>query len=149
MISPRPAKDDLAAWPLFPLSLQNDIPFNHAEGLSLEGRAEDPSSHLYWAEKHGKLRTGLLRPINDPFVAAERLADSPLVKRLEGAFSDRDLLRCQAWNMVRHLVRHPIGQKETKDALHSDKDVDWKARKKLIAGLKIRWNEQRQEYVAE
>jgi hypothetical protein len=62
-------------WPIFPLTLIDDIPFMVCNGYSLHGRAESPLVHIEFAEKSCLLRAKPLAPSASPARAAQRLLD--------------------------------------------------------------------------
>jgi hypothetical protein len=101
----RPEKTDSSFWPLYPLALQDDVPFLLIDGVLLSGYPQHPSSHVDWAEKHGKLRAQPLRPADDPIAAVDKLIAQPQTGRLCGSDSFKIMLRYEAWQAIAHLVR--------------------------------------------
>jgi len=141
-------ENDVALWPLFPLALQDDIPFVLNEGVILGGLAEHPGSHVNWAEKHGKLRARPLWPADDPLRAVDKLAALPQTARL--GLPDRGVLRRQGWKTIAHLAQRPAGSQDFWPDHRGkyDANADWEAHKRIAAKLKIRWDEKLQRYVA-
>jgi hypothetical protein len=149
--APPPDKDE-ALWPLFPLALQDDIPFIVGEPMMLQGSPELPSPHVAWAARRGKLRARPLRPADDPLRAVDKLMALPQTARLNAwpnDFSDRGDLRRQGWKTIAHLARRPAG---SQDFWHFhgkyDANADWAVHKRIAAKLKIRWDDKLQKYVA-
>ncbi len=96
-MSPTPRGEDQSLWPMFPLAVQDDLPFILINGVFLGGLPEHPYVHVDWAEKNGRLRAKPLRPADDPIAAVERLASLPQTRRLFKDDSHYALLRRQAW----------------------------------------------------
>ena len=92
----RPDVDEATAtrhFPLFPLALQDDIPFLLVTGYQLGGET-DPAAYLDWCERHGRLREPL-RP-GDPLAAAEALIGSGAWASLGLPPSHAEMIREQA-----------------------------------------------------
>ena len=89
-------------WPLYPVHLQDDIPFFLVYGGGLGGQPDQPERHVDWAEKHGRIRSKPLRPIDNPMLAAARLAALPQTKRLYRDSPDyyKETTYRQAWNII-------------------------------------------------
>lgn len=136
---PMPRGEDQSLWPLFPLAIQDDLPFILINGVTLGGYPQHPYVHVDWAEKNGRLRAKPLRPADDPIASVERLARLPQTRRLFNDDWHYALLRRQAWEAIAHLVRVPV----------NDSDSAWEVHKKAAAKLKIRWDVDKQNYVAE
>jgi hypothetical protein len=146
---PSPAAEDKALWPLFPLALQDDIPFIVMDFIDSGWVAKDPGIHVDWAEKHGKLRARPLRPADDPLRAAEDLGAQPPAKKLLGEPKSHlgGMLRRQGYNMVKSIVKLQPGSFEFYPCPNYDADADWKELRKNAAKLSIRWDVQKQTYV--
>jgi hypothetical protein len=139
---PSPPEGD-RSWPLFPLALQDDIPFILIRGVILSGVPEDPSVHVDWAEKHGKLRARPLRPIDDPLAAVESLCALPRSNSWEMA-----MLRDQAWKMVEGVAgpwRTP--EKERYSGAYDPK-ADCEKHQRILRQFKIKWDSAQEAYVA-
>ncbi len=63
-------------WPLFPITLVDDVPFMVCNGYSLAGKAESPTVHIDYAETSCKLRATPLAPKSSPAVAAANLLNA-------------------------------------------------------------------------
>jgi hypothetical protein len=74
-------------WPLFPLTLRDDIPFFIATGYTLAGLAESPLRHLEFAKAKCQLRPNALKPSNHPMKSCEELLASSEWNKL---FSSQD-----------------------------------------------------------
>lgn len=59
--------------PLFPVILQDDIPFLQVSNYLLQGVPEDPADRLAFCRNHCRLRDRPLRPTANPVQAAERI----------------------------------------------------------------------------
>jgi hypothetical protein len=75
-------KPEDKAWPLFPLALQDDLPFCLSSGYSLFGHAQSPLAHLDYCEKNCDIRMRPLVPTIVAPIAAERLFNSAAWKSL-------------------------------------------------------------------
>ncbi len=129
------------------LKVEDGIPF-HCESPPLDAGWDDGPRLLDWAERLGRLRREPLRLGDDPLAAAERLYHR-LVERgyvdadSIGAIELREELREQARRMVESLV----GRGST-PPLFSDVEKDWQQFRARFATLGVRWDEQKQDYVA-
>jgi hypothetical protein len=98
------------------------------------------------AKKEGNLLEQPLRPADDPLAAADTLF-AKLAQEENPAHRTRPAvqqhLREQAWRAIRHLVDPGM---EKPPRLSSD--ASWKRLKEKAASMNIRWDEQKQEYVA-
>jgi len=147
----KPTSDQTKNWPEFPFALENDIPFLIARETSgWEGIPPYPDTAIDWAEKHGKFRDKPLRPSDNPLLAVENLiALRKPFPHFSGVKPETELRR-QAWRAVRHLVPNDSSSIEERTSyLSFDVDKSWQKYKSLIAELKIRWDEKRQDYVAD
>ena len=73
--SPRPPKDP-KVFPLYPLVLSGDIPFDISNGYILGGLPQQPESHVEYF-RSGVLRKQLLHPTNQPWQAMEQVIKNP------------------------------------------------------------------------
>ena len=139
---PSPPIGDLA-WPLFPLEVQDDVPFLVTSGADLIGRPEHPKSHVDWAEKYGQLRTRPLHPGDNPLLSVDELLARPKAKHLLGNWRYTDMVRRQAWRAIAHLVDPKDLPKQSERCA----TIPWTEYKAIAAKLKISWSEQEQNYV--
>ena len=146
--TPIPEDKDKKYWPLYPVHLEDDLPFFLVYGGGIGGAPDQPERHIDWAEKHGRIRSKLLRPIDNPMLAAARLAALPQTKRLYQEDPDccKDIPYRQAWNIIEDadpklLKPRPIPPANTRD------EPDWDATVKAAAKLKIHWSEAEQRYI--
>src|SRR5262249_10845263 len=112
-----------------------------------------PETHVDWAEKHGRLRAKPLRPSDDPLHSLDWLVATLDPKSVGVAtLNEISALRCQAWRTVAIAAKRPLSQDMNARDFYPrkgyDPGADWAARRKLIADLKVRWDDARQEYVA-
>ena len=141
-------EEDRKYWPLYPVYLQNDVPFFMVDGGNLGGQADQPERHIDWAEKHGRIRTKPLRPIDNPMAAAERLVALPQTERLYAhriGVTFKSLLYRQAWNVLED-VNPRISRAGTTPRENCFDDSEWDARAKAASKLNIRWDEAAQRY---
>jgi hypothetical protein len=145
-----PRSDEEKSWPQYPFAIENDIPFLIGQGPSgWEGIPPYPDKLIDWAEKHGKLRAKPLRPSDNPLVAVENLlARKKPFPHFAGRKSETEL-RIQAWRAVRHLVAKDVPFEEWMTYFDFDVNQDWQKYKHLADKLNIRWDEKRQQYVAD
>jgi hypothetical protein len=146
-MSPSPPPEGKEQWPLFPLYVQEDIPFLLIRGTWGTGTPRHPSRTVDWAEKFGKLREKPLRPGDDPLSAADKLLATPQAQRLFQREADTELLRRQVWRMVRNLSGKPLDTKTFRPFPEYELHQDWETYE-WIAN-KIRWNVDQQNYVVE
>jgi hypothetical protein len=78
---------DSEDWPLFPLALQDDLPFFLAPSYFPADQPQPPADAIEFCRHHGSLRPTPLAPRTSPQLAAEKLLESPAWKRL---FTQRD-----------------------------------------------------------
>jgi hypothetical protein len=139
-----PNKKDKALWPVFPLGLQDDLPFLVESPIIIARVPTQPEWLVDWADKHGKLRAKPLRPPDDPLSAADAYMDLPHVKRLGRPWGTGP--RGQAGQAIADILKE---HKEARIKTDLDSDAAWAQLKKMVGTLKIRWNENEQKYVAE
>ena len=114
---------------------------------------DQPERHVDWAEKYGRIRTKLLRPIDNPMTAAERLVALPQTKRLyKGRIGEtfKAILYRQAWNIIkdvdpRTLKAKPVPSPDEDENEYGDRY--WDTRAKAAAKFKIHWDEAAQRYI--
>jgi hypothetical protein len=145
---PSPQKADESLWPLFPLALQDDVPFVLIECAVLSGLPEPPSLHVDWAEKHGRLRAKPLRPADDPILAVDKLIALRQTQRLLDWHSPL-VLRRQAWRAIASLARRPPPLGDLVSRTKEENDAEWEQCKRIAAQLRLRWDTKQQNYVAE
>jgi hypothetical protein len=93
-----------------------------------------------WAEAHGRVINGHLRPTDDPLAAVEKfLAQNPDAH----VFNVRHV-REQALRMLTHLGEVRVVER----SWQCGTDRDWQELKTSVRRLTIRWDENKQEYVA-
>jgi hypothetical protein len=146
--TPIPEDKDKKYWPLYPVQLQDDIPFFLVYGGGFSGQPDQPERHVDWAEKYGRIRRKPLHPINNPMSAAAHLAALPQTKRLYHDSPDyyKNTPYRQAWNIIEDAdpklpKPRPIPPANTWD------DPDWDANVKAAARLNIHWSEAEQRYI--
>jgi hypothetical protein len=146
--TPIPDDKDKTYWPLYPIHMQDDVPFFLVYGGGLGGVPDQPERHIDWAEKHGRLRSKPLRPIDNPMLAAARLAALPQTERLYDGESDyyKATPYRQAWNIIEDAdpklpKLRPIPPASTWD------EPDWDVRVKAAGELDICWNQMEQRYI--
>lgn len=134
--------------PLYQLHLQDDTPFALAFGVggSSGMKRGPPDSYLDWIEKHGKMRTTLLKPIDNPILAVQHLLANPKVHQWEEL---REMFKTycysQAWQILLEADQDRIAQ-GLKPALPQE-DLSWQQRIEAALKLDIHWDEQNQKYI--
>jgi hypothetical protein len=155
-MSPYPAKEDAELWPLYPLAVQEDIPFLVMEWRFVAGSPEHPANHVDWAEKHGKLRVKPLRPSDNPLRAVDTLRSMQKTIRLfQGDRAvpldnlDGGMLREQSWRMIEHFVGPVRTSEHFGRHRNYDPDADWERHKRIAQQFKFAWDEAKQQYTGE
>lgn len=136
---PFPAKIDR-------VTLEDDIPFHNVYIKRTSSSPQRTDSLVDWAEKYGKIISKQLRPSDHPLDAADRIYQKLLKADPTDSNSGlKEHLRSQAWRAIRLLVepedKHDYRVKDEKFSDHM-----WNRFKEKANRLKIRWNEQKQEY---
>jgi hypothetical protein len=98
-------------WPLFPLAVENDVPFLLVAGYGIAGRMERFSDEVDYFQTHCQIRAAPLKPGISPLQAAERIFESARWRRLfvnaipaeAQEYASRSRLRCQALRAVQQL----------------------------------------------
>ena len=147
--SPAPAQQDKKFWPLHPVFLQDDVPFFLVIGGGMSGEPDQPNRHVDWAEKHGKIRSTPLRPLDNPMIAAGRLMSLAQTKRLyDGPYRHdfKTMFYQQAWNIIVD-ANSEIPKPLTFRSANTRNHPDWEERVKTASNLKIHWSEAEQKYI--
>ena len=146
--TPIPGDKDKKCWPLYPVHLQDDVPFFLVYGGAMGGLPDQPERHVDWAEKCGRIRGKLLRPIDNPMLAAVRLAALPQTKRLYKGSPKyyKDIPYRQAWTAIEDAdpklpKPRPIRPANTRDR------PGWDSCAKAAAKMDIHWSEKEQRYI--
>ena len=146
-------KEDDTNWPLFPLTLENDIPFMLINGYTLAGVPESPLSHIEYCEKYCTIREKPLQPADNPLVVVESLINSS--ERLKSLvfyekrknffhFStfDKYILRRQALRATKSA--YPIKDKNLMFYLVYDNQ--WYQHLEEFNKLKVYWDSESNDY---
>ena len=146
---------DTSAWPLFPLVVQEDIPFlpaPHSDRYADEV-PDDVLAAVDYSSKYGVLRDKPLSPQAAPCQAVETLMATPAWKdfaghgnpgvRVEGdlliqALSATHTICPVTANQYNSLEREPFGTS----------DQEWKARVDALQELVPKWDAVKQDFVA-
>src|SRR5262249_2082218 len=129
------------------------IPFHNVRFNLITGMTPKTWPLVDWAENHGKVIAGLLRPTDRPLEAAdaafEKLArpDDLKVDQYDRP-GLRAHLRWQAWRTVQSAVEPQRAKPRDVFDEAFRTDAGWVELKARVARFKVRWDEQRQEYVA-
>jgi hypothetical protein len=139
---------DKKLWPLYPVYLQDDVPFFLVYGGALGGMPDQPDRHVDWAEKHGKIRGTLLRPIDNPMLAAARLAALPQTQRLYKGSNEyyKQIPYRQAWEIIEDADPKLPKPRPIRPA-NSWEEPRWDDRAKAAAKIDIHWSKAEQRYV--
>ncbi len=144
--APYPDEKDRKAWPLFPIYLQDNIPFFLPCYGDMGGLPDRPEQHVAWAAQHGRIRSKPLRPFDNPMIAAGRLIALPQTPRLYKHENFKQILCRQAWNIVEDADPRLPKPKPIPPA-NTFEEVNWDARLKASSRLNIRWNQAEQRYI--
>jgi hypothetical protein len=144
------AGSDLNA--VFPLVLQDDVPFRLNSGYTLFGVAELPLAYLEYCRSAGKFRDAPLRPSSDPIAAATKFLESG---RLAGLLAEpteffarfKEDIHGQALSAAGNFIGNPR-QWAKKDWMIDCSEADWAqvSEKARIAGAV--WSETACDFVA-
>jgi hypothetical protein len=138
-VSPRPPNDP-SEWPLCPIILADDVPFNVFNGAFLGGVPESFEEYVRRCGKTWLLRTTPLHPPDDPFSSYLLAIKAPEVKF---AGDQSGASRLLLYNVL-ELVRTAYHPKEIGDYIEA-KDFD--RLHQGFLGIGCRWDEKRQLYV--
>lgn len=134
-------------WQIW-MDVEGDIPFHTVHIGGTSGMPGDQTYLVEWADLHGRLRTTPLRPVDNPFEAAEReLARLKKPDDDEGVFywTQRHIY-VQVHAAVSPLVS--TGDPE-QDYELTPYDVEiWNKLKERCLALGIHWSDETQAYVA-
>jgi hypothetical protein len=120
------------------------IPFSFLEVSGTGGWVWGTEALVGDAADRGKLRAKPLRPADNPLQAADSLFSKMVpAEERKRAYLSQVHLRVQAWRSIRHLV-DPDG----KQLPDFSSQASWDRLKARVKQMKIRWDEERQEYVA-
>ncbi len=142
--------DPPGAWPLRPLHVEADIPFNTALGAGLEGVPESARERLDYCRERCTLRAQPLAPSANPIDAIESLTSSdrwPSVGTYGPAVVT--ILRQQA----REALGNVVGRDEFLElgdvtATIARREAAWKRFAALVASRHPVWSIERQDFVA-
>lgn len=149
---------DSREWPLFPLAVSGDIPFEVAMGVMLMGVAESARGYLDYLDDCCDLRPSPLRPADNPCLAADELLASEAWKeiRFQGEEEGRKwsqsehwlaaIVRRQALCAVAHIYE-PMEDIQASLSYHGH--YAWADHLKRVAELKPRWDVEQQKYVSD
>lgn len=143
-------------WPLFPMTLEGDVPFLVVREYTRMGQPEDVRRRL---GAEFQLRPVPLAPVSDPVEAAEVLLQSPRWAALLGA-SDRSnpsltergardlkmMVRGQALEALAPLYRPPADE-SPKNCCEDPSETRWRQVVQEVRSLGIRWDPGRQDFV--
>ncbi len=157
-----PVPKDLKAWPLFPMVLQDDIPFLLTSGYSLAGLPESPEMRLEYCLHHCNIRPNPLVPTASPAIAADRVLHSPTFGSNQSAgfsFSNwentRDRICVQAMRATEAVVPliPDLRVDSTWHYYHWGRSQDqftkdWAAFCEQSDAAEIHWSQQREDFAA-
>lgn len=138
-----------AAWPLFPVILEQDLPFMVVTDYILGGKPEDPVGRL---GPGFLLKATPLAPARNPVEAVEALTSSSrweaLVKENPGreAVESKRLVRRQALAALAPVYRAP--EEYTRRSCCEDPaEAEWRQVVEEVRALGIRWDPERQDFI--
>lgn len=140
-----PASD----WPLFPLTVEGDVPFLVVLEYMLFGLPEDPVRRL----GRDLVPPGKpLAPTLDPVEAADRLTSSPRWERIlkgqsaRGAVELKQRVRRQALEAVAPVYRPP-DEYHANTCCEDPSEAAWRQVVDEVRGLGLRWDSARQDFI--
>lgn len=142
-----------ADWPLYPLAVQDELPFCLVSGYSLFGAPPSPIEFLSECERICVMRQGALVPRGAPGAAAEALCASPQWRRsFKGNVSEPQLkyrLRRQVLLGVRNLWADPPDWSLLDPQQPRQFDEVWASYLHHPLLARARWNAERQQFTLE
>jgi hypothetical protein len=137
--------------PLFPLALQNDIPFCTVSGYLLGGVPEDALEYLSLCRHHGVFRAAPLTPSTDPLTACDALWKSTDIQSLKPEMSRlsdvQNRLRLQALVGAAAVTGDPsalVGQ----TWMYSCGDRPWAKALAAASQRPVQWDPKSMDFVA-
>jgi hypothetical protein len=148
------------------LSVVGDIPFNCSNIAGFSGAMEDFSYAIDWAQRHARFRSTPLRPVDDPFGAADQLLIE--LRRAANGHGGTGEVSVHVKRQIREQVVKAIGHLlppgESDRFLYSmnwdvrrgdfnesyravSEDTNWVNLKEKCEPLGIRWSSDEQAYV--
>ena len=115
------------------------------------GRPTHPDQLIDWAEEHGKIRSKPLRPLDNPMIAAERLASLEQTKRLYSGvnrYPFKAMFYEQSWNAIVNADLE-IPKHQVIPTANRIDAPDWDERMRSALNFKIHWSEAEQKYIME
>ena len=150
------ANPGVETWPLFPLVLEQDIPFSVVPGYDLAGKPEDVVGRLGSAFS---LRSAPLVPAVNPVDAVEALTASPRwaalataaepwtpEQMLRGMKELKMLVRRQAIEALAPVYR-PSEDEGPRNCCGDPSEADWRRVVEEVRALALRWDPARQDFV--
>lgn len=151
-------RDESKEWPLFPLQVSGDVPFEVSVGLMLMGFPESASSYLAYIDECCDLRPLPLRPADNPCLAADDLLGSAAWKdiRFSGDEPGHHWTLSESWlaTVVRRQALCAVAdifepQEDIQAALSNHSQNAWADLLKRVEELKPRWDVEKQKYVSD
>ncbi|MGH3923999.1 MAG: hypothetical protein ACRDTT_14210 [Pseudonocardiaceae bacterium] len=134
-------------WPRFPLATKDDVPFLVVGGYSLGGLPEPAAAHLAVCAANAQFREGPLQPSRSPLEVVEALTRSPQWSALTAEDVSRAariaMLRAQALRAVAEV--YPL---EGDYPAAAQSDESWALHLERTQALALRWDEERQRFLA-
>lgn len=142
-------KEDVTLFPYHPIYLHGDLPFYLASGGGTTGQPQQPEEHVDWAERHGRIRTTLLKPVDDPMAAARTVAGLPHIRRLYE--DDKRLVEASTLRQAATIVLDARPQKSPPFPVFAIDDPcmepEWVAIEEYARQGEIHWSEEKQQYL--
>ncbi|HWD38883.1 MAG TPA: hypothetical protein VG944_08550 [Fimbriimonas sp.] len=145
-IEPPPPKN-LRKWPVYPVVVQDDVPFLIFGGVTLFGHPESFSGYVKRDSKNWRIREAPLRPSDDPFEAMLRAQKTWAWRYLKSSCSnmgDRVILLRVLKDL---LSSSPLGRDPDLKDLDSNPGAFRRLHRKFLASH-CHWDVARQLYVA-
>jgi len=136
--------NDPSIFPLFPLTLQHDLPLLLVGGYRAGGEAEPPTENLEWYALHGQLRATPLMPQYCPMDSVDEFIKTTW-RLLNSDPWHAGMIRLQALRSVSHII--PLSRIEEQALLSaSTSESVWSEVKPRFEELNIRWDSKTNEY---
>ena len=138
-----------ATWPLFPMILEQDVPFMVVTDYALGGLPEDPLGRLGPGRS---LNPTVLAPVLDPVEAVEALTSSSRWEALAKEQPAREAVelkrrvRRQALEALAPVYRAPDDDAR-RSCCEDPAEAEWRQVVQEVRALGIRWDPQRQDFV--
>jgi len=135
-------------WPIYPLTIRQDVPLLIVPVFTLAGDPEDPLAHIEFFEQNCHLREAPLRPPSDPLnLADELLASAAWYRPQEWQDRDRAILRAQLLRLVNTAYQVP-GVEQDAFFVQLQQPGAWAKYRHEFEQRNVVWDDQMNRYEA-